>query len=224
MKKTLPKQSQTSFQDLVVYQPQTIVGVKRDRRGFCVRTRMNESTDVFNLFDNSSDTRNAAVRRARRGFKLNGGKTDVVIKRLGTYTTPFEVSREVPFSGSYLICYTRKAFPLTRSERKEAAVALVSYAKERSVFLSLSLAMTFVRIYEASHGRSQYFMRYGRTYKGVDESGPVTETRYSGTLPKRPVWISVAVQRMFQNMEWLYINGPQALEDEIENLVTQTRH
>lgn len=224
MKKSLPKQSQTSFQDLIVYQPATIVGTKRDRRGFFVRTRMNETTDVFNLIETSPDTRTVAVRRERRGFKLVAGQVDVVVKRLGTYAVPFEVNREGPFSGSYLIHYTHKAFPLTRAERKKAALALVSYAKERSVFLSLSLAMTFVRIYETSHEGSQYFMRYGRIYKGVNETGPVTETVYTGTLPNRPVWISVAVQRMFQNMQWLYINGPQALEDEIESLTTQTRH
>lgn len=117
MKKSLPKQSATISSNLVVFRPFHRMSTERVSGQYYLKLQL-ESHVLAHMLP-PIITRKSRARRPKLAHE-----TAVVIKTLNTYSVLKDPTR--PHRSYRLIDnYTRKQFPLSRSERKMTAVALV---------------------------------------------------------------------------------------------------
>lgn len=206
MKKTLPKQSATISKNLAIFRPARIVGTERINGQYYAITTGADLVIRCQLGM-------GFTRKVRAKMRKHPREPETVIKSLNTYSVDKEVGR----LNRLFQNYTRKQFPLTRAERKAAALALVRYAKEHLVYMTVRQAVALVRLYEAMLNGTNYFINEGverlrHTYPRL-----CIEKYYYGQLYKQPIWIFSVVKGIFDILYFIHEDS-LSLDDQIDEI------
>lgn len=206
MKKSPPKQNATISKDLVPFRPACTVGTERINGRYYAMTK-SEDTVIRRQLSMGF------TRKVRAKMRKHSREPVTVIKSLNTYSVDKEVGR----LNRLFQNYTRKQFPLTRSERKKAALALVRYSKDELVYMTIKQATALICLYETMLDGVNYFVNEGVERLYYTYPHRCTEKYFTGHMYKQPMWVYSTVRAIFNMLHSIHEDG-MTLDDQIEEI------
>ncbi len=209
MKKTLPKQSATVCENLVTFRPSNVVTTEWVN-GKNYVTLQGEGCVIRAMVEP------CLTRRTRAKMRKHPSEPETVFKSLNTYLV-FKDATCTDRLNRLFDNYTRKQFPLTRAERKKAAIALVRYSKNNFVYLTIKQAISLVCLYETMLDGVNYFVNVGVERGYCAHPHRYTEKYFTDNMFKQPLWVYSTVRAIFNMLDFIHEDG-FSLQEQIEEI------